>query len=123
MAPVVRKADDSGLTARAHVGGDHALELWLWEASVPGRCRGITDAAARARNVAEACIKSGQASTVRVEQACLVMNDWMDSEYQRTGVGWSARLSDGNVIWRPLAPGKPAAASNGEKGDGLGSAR
>jgi hypothetical protein len=89
--------------------GDHALELWLWEASAPGRCRGITDAQANARNVAEACIKSGQASAVRVEQACLVMNDWMDSAYQRTGVGWSAKLSNGKVTWRSLAPGKSAA--------------
>lgn len=92
-----------------HAGGDHALEFWLWEASATGECRGITDAEARARNAAEACLRSGQASTVRVEQACLVMNGSMDSEYQRTGVGWSAWLSNGKVTWRSLAPGKSAA--------------
>jgi hypothetical protein len=47
-------------------------------------------------------MKNGQASTARVEQACLVMNGGMDSEYQRTGVGWSARLSNGKITWRSL---------------------
>lgn len=91
-----------------HVGGDHALDVWLWEASAPGECRGITGAEARARNAAEACLRSGQASTVRVEQACLVMNGSMESEYQRTGAGWSARLSNGKVTWRSLAAAKSA---------------
>ena len=82
------------------------MELWLWEASAPSPRRGITDDEATARDVAESCITSGQASTARVEQARLVMNGWwMNSEYQRTGVGWSAQLRNGKVTWKSLAPG------------------
>lgn len=85
--------------------------LWLWDASGPGRYRGITDDETRARAAAEACINSGQAASARVERACLVMDGWwLHSQYHRTGTGWTARRSAAGVRWATLTAAERAAS-------------
>jgi len=79
--------------------------VWLWDATEPGSCHGITDDEARARAAAETCIRNGSSSTARVEQAHLMMGGyWLTSHYQRTGAGWSARQGSTGITWIPLAP-------------------
>jgi hypothetical protein len=75
--------------------------LWLWDASGPGHCAGVTDDQAKAREAAEACIASGQASSARVEGAHLVLGLALTSVYERTGVGWVAQCRDSGVSWVP----------------------
>lgn len=78
--------------------------VWLWDATEPGRCHGISDDEARARKHAETCIRDGRATTARVEQARLMVGGfWLTAHYQRTGTGWSAHEGSGGVTWVPLA--------------------
>ena len=78
--------------------------VWLWDATEPGRCRGITDDEALARAAAESCMRNG-AGKARVEQALLRIGGfWLTSHYQRTGAGWSARQGSSGITWIPLAP-------------------
>ena len=78
--------------------------VWLWDATEPGRCHGITDDEARARAAAETCMRNGRASTARVEQARLRIGGfWLTAHYQRTGAGWSARQERSGITWIPLA--------------------
>jgi hypothetical protein len=48
--------------------GRRVVIVWLWDATEPGGCRGITDDDTRARAAAETCIRDGSASSARVEQ-------------------------------------------------------
>jgi hypothetical protein len=83
--------------------------VWLWDATEPGRSHGITDNEARARAAAETCMRTGSASTARVEQARLRTGGfWLTSHYQRTGAGWSARQGSSGITWIPLAPARDA---------------
>jgi hypothetical protein len=77
--------------------------LWLWDASEPGHCIGVTDNDAKAREAAEACIASGKASSARVEGAHLVLGLALTSVYERTGMGWAAQRRDSGVSWVPFA--------------------
>jgi hypothetical protein len=82
--------------------------VFLWDA---GRCRGVTDDVARARQAAEACIASGQAGTARVELAQLVTGfAALTSHYKRTGEGWRTRDADGRVTWVPFSNPELAAS-------------
>jgi hypothetical protein len=85
--------------------------VWLWDATEPGHCHGITDDDARARRYAETCIRNGNATTARVEQARLMIGGfWLTSHYQRTGAGWSARQENGGISWVQVAPAPEMAA-------------
>lgn len=71
--------------------------VFLWDA---GSGRGVTDDEARARQAAEACLRSGRASTEQVEPAQLVTGfAALTSHYQCTGEGWRARTAEGRVTW------------------------
>jgi hypothetical protein len=76
--------------------------LWVWDACGPGHCGGVTDNDARARQAAEACITSGQASTAKVEGARLAIGPALTSVYARTGHGWTARRRDNRITWTPF---------------------
>ena len=85
--------------------------VWLWDARGPARCGlGVSGDQSSARQAAEACLISGQASGARVEQAQAVLGiGTLTSHYRRTGQGWQARRADGGgVRWEPLAA-SPAA--------------
>ena len=64
----------------------------------------MTDDDARAREAAETCLLTGQATAVRVEKAHLVTGiRALNPGYTRTGHGWTARpRRDGQVSWVPL---------------------
>jgi hypothetical protein len=85
--------------------------VWLWDAPGPvSRGRGVSGDQSSARRAAEACLISGQASAVRVEEALAMLGiGTLTSHYRRTGQGWQARRVDGGGIrWEPLTA-SPAA--------------
>jgi hypothetical protein len=74
--------------------------VWLWESS---GARGVTDNDTRAREVAEAFMRSSGAKTARVERARMVLDyGWMTSGYLRSGCGWSAEHHAGVIKWVAL---------------------
>jgi len=79
--------------------------VWLWDAPGPTCCgRGVTDDEGRAREAAEACLRNGQASIARVEQAWAVLGiQTLTSGYERIGQGWQAVLQGGGIAWEPFA--------------------
>ena len=84
--------------------------VWLWQASGPGRFRGVTSDDRAARRAAVQCITSGQAETATVEAASLTIGvSSLTDCYRRTGMGWTARRSGAGVCWASLtAPGRAA---------------
>jgi hypothetical protein len=85
--------------------------VWLWQASGPGKFRGITGDRDAARRAAAGCITSGAAQTATVEAARLVLGALSLTDcYQPTGTGWMARRSGAGVLWAAL-PGPERAAS------------
>ena len=84
--------------------------VWLWEASDPGKFRGITGNDRAARRAAAGCITSGAAQTATVEAASLMIGvSSLTDCYRRTGTGWTAHRSDGDICWAALtAPGQAA---------------
>ncbi len=76
--------------------------LWLWDA---GSALGVTDDDKRAREAAEACITSGQATAARVERAVFVLaSGTLTYDYRRTGMGWCAQRRDSGVKWVQILP-------------------
>jgi len=77
------------------------MTVWLWDA---GAARGVTDDETRAREAAEAFIRSGRADTARVERASLVTEvRALTTGYARTGQGWTAQpRRNGPIRWVPL---------------------
>jgi len=86
--------------------------VWLWDAAGPARSgRGITDDDGRARQAAEACIRSGHATAAQVERAVTVLEvRTLTADYQRTGDGWSAQHREGQITWKPLPASLPGQA-------------
>ena len=79
--------------------------VYLWDASGPDRSgRGVSDDQGRARQAAEAVLRSGQAHAARVEAAYAMLGMGMlESGYRRTGQGWQAlRGERGGIMWEPL---------------------
>ena len=78
--------------------------VWLWDVDGSERAgHGVTDDEQRARQAAEACLRTGQATGAQVELAQLVNGfTALTVYYQRTGDGWTARRSAGQIIWAPL---------------------
>ena len=73
--------------------------VWLWDVSGPAQ-------------IAETCLRSGQANAAKVESAVLVSGlRTLTSGYQRTGEGWRGCCGDSGIRWEPLAPAPGAAAS------------
>jgi hypothetical protein len=79
--------------------------VWLWDACGPIRrgC-GITDDQGRARQAAEACLRSGHAHDARVEEARVVLGiQTLTTGYRRTGHGWRAqRGARSGITWVPF---------------------
>ena len=87
--------------------------VWLWDAYGPARTgRGITDDQARAIEIADQCLHSGQADVVKVEGARLALGiPDLTQEYQRTGEGCLGRHGDSGTRWEPIAPTDERAVS------------
>ena len=85
--------------------------VWLWEASGPGKFRGITGDDRAARRAAGQCITSGAADTATVEAASLTIGvSSLADCYHRTGTGWTARRSGAGVRWADLTDPAQAAS-------------
>jgi hypothetical protein len=83
--------------------------VWLWEASGPGKFRGITGDDRAARRAAGQCITSGKADTATVEAAGLVIGlSSLTDCYIKTGTGWTGRRSGACVRWAALDPWQAA---------------
>jgi hypothetical protein len=73
------------------------MSIWLWDA---GNGLGVTDNDMRAKQAAEACIASGQATAARVERAVFVLaRGTLTYDYERTGEGWRTRNRDSGIAW------------------------
>jgi hypothetical protein len=85
--------------------------VWLWQASGPGKFRGITGDRDAARHAAAGCITSGAAQTATVEAASLVIGATSLTDcYRPTGTGWTARRSRTGVCWAALIAPERAAS-------------
>ena len=86
--------------------------VWLWDACGPGRgALGVTSDRARALRIAEAHLRSEQASVVKVEAALLMSGICvLTPGYQRTGHGWTARRRASRVTWTPFGAPELAAS-------------
>lgn len=77
--------------------------VYLWSASDPGRFSGVSDSETRARQRAEYCLQTGQASVAFIEQAFLVTSaTTLTHCYERTGNGWRALQNAGGITWTSL---------------------
>lgn len=79
--------------------------VWLWDTTAAAcEGRGVTDDETRAREAAEARMRSDQADSARVERALAVLGvETLTSGYERTGLGWAARRHhDGRITWVPF---------------------
>jgi hypothetical protein len=79
--------------------------VFLWDVTGPvRRVCGITDDQGRARQAAEACLRSGGAQDARVEEARVVLGiQTLTTGYRRTGHGWRARGGARSAItWVPF---------------------
>jgi hypothetical protein len=94
---------------RNHEG--RVVIVWLWQASGPGKFRGITDDRDAARRAAAGCITSGKAETATVERASMVIGaSSLTDYYQPTGTGWTARRNGARVRWTALTTPERAAS-------------
>jgi hypothetical protein len=85
--------------------------VWLWQASGPGKFRGITGDRDAARRAAAGCITSGAAQTATVQAASLVIGtSTLTDCYRPTGTGWTARRSGTGVRWAALTTLERAAS-------------
>lgn len=89
--------------------------MYIWTAPGTGtadfrRATGVSDDQRRAREAAEAALRSGQADTAYVERVyTAVATPALSLCYVRTGTGWQARFGQaGRVEWTPLPPGEAA---------------
>jgi hypothetical protein len=82
--------------------------MYLWTASghdmANFRAAGVSDDQTRARNAAEALLRTGKAGTAYIECAYTAMaTSTLSLCYVRTGTGWRARLGQaGRVVWTPF---------------------
>jgi hypothetical protein len=82
--------------------------MYLWTASghdiANFRAAGVSDDQVRARNAAEALLRTGKAGTAYIECAYTAMaTSTLSLCYVRTGIGWRARLGQsGRVVWTPF---------------------
>lgn len=83
--------------------------FWLWDATGPTVSgRGVTDDETRAREAAAAYIRSGMASSARVELAVADIGILaLTTGYERVGVGWTVRrYNSGRIAWARFPPGR-----------------
>jgi hypothetical protein len=81
------------------------MSVWLWDARDPGDFGGVSGDEDQARLAAEKHLRSGEASSARVELARIRLGGgWLTSSYQRVGVGWNATREADGVAWSPFAP-------------------
>lgn len=96
--------------------------MYLWAA--PGndedaarKVSGVTDNASRARQAAEAVLRTGQAGSAYIECAYTTMASRnLSLCYVRTGTGWSGRLGKaGQVVWTPVSVSGPQGQSPSQR--------
>jgi hypothetical protein len=83
--------------------------VYLWESSGPARnWLGISGNREAARRAVRECLRSGDTTAARVEEAITVIGArTLSHAYEPTGNGWVARLGkDGRVRWTPLRENK-----------------
>lgn len=81
--------------------------VWLWDA---GSAHGVSDDDGRARDAAEAFIRSGRASSATVERAHLITGiQSLYSGYARLGRGWTTHPRKGGPVRWVALTGEPAA--------------
>lgn len=76
--------------------------VWLWDATGPAVSgRGVTDDEERAREAAAIYVRSGMASSARVEMAIANIGiHALTSGYERAGQGWTVvRYNNGRIRW------------------------
>lgn len=76
---------------------------YTWEAAGPARRRmGVTDDRLTAQRTAAACLRNGNATTARVDEARVDLGIvTLTSGYVPTGKAWRARKSkDGRIRWK-----------------------
>lgn len=81
--------------------------VWLWDAAGPTVSgRGVTDNETRAREAAATYIRSGMASSARVEMAVANIGiHTLTSGYERIGKGWTVqRYNNGQIGWARFPP-------------------
>lgn len=86
--------------------------VYLWDAPGPGRSAGgVCGDETRAREAAEACLRSGWATSARVDAALLATSArTLQPLYERTGTAWQARPVDGELRWDPAPPAEASPA-------------
>jgi hypothetical protein len=78
---------------------------YTWEAAGPVRRRiGVSDDRLKAQRAAATCLRNGNATTARVDEARVDLGIvTLTSGYVPTGKAWTARKSkDGRIRWKPL---------------------
>ena len=80
--------------------------VYLWDAhGADQSAAGISGDETRAREAAEACLRSAYATSARVEAALLATSArTLQPCYERTGTAWQARPVDGGFRWDPALP-------------------
>ena len=104
-------------TPAAPLSGDQ--RLWLWDAAP--RC-GVSGSFQRAQAAAGTLLIEGRASSARVEAAWLTISTVLERVYERTGLAWRARRTEGGAIrWEPLrdSPELAAYPVGGNRNGGL----
>lgn len=83
--------------------------MYIWTAPGTGkagfrRASGVSNDQHRAREAAEAALRTGHAGIAYVERVyTAIATPALSLCYVRTGTGWQARLRAGHVEWAPLA--------------------
>jgi len=76
------------------------MRVWIWDA---GSRHGVTDSVERAKLAAQAALREGETASVELAIAALGFRE-LTATYVRTGTGWTARATEGAVVWTPLVP-------------------
>ena len=74
------------------------MRVWLWDAD---NWIGVTDDEDRAKLAAQGRLRDGGTASVELAIAALGGRE-LSAGYIRTGDGWIARATCGNVTWSPL---------------------
>lgn len=86
--------------------------VFPWQADGPERgVRGVSGDQVSAREAAAECLRSGEATTARIEAAMAEIGTrTLADGYRRTGEAWQALLCGSRVTWVPVRAVKLAAS-------------
>lgn len=98
--------------------------MYIWTAPASStasfiRATGVSDDQRRAREAAEAALRTGQGSTAYVERVyTAVAAPALSLCYVRTGTGWQAQLGQaGRVEWQPFTALRASATATADIAD------